>query len=86
MITQVFSVFDTKIGSFAQPFFSPTTASAMRAFVDAARDVQTTISKHPQDFHLYHLGSFDDETGAFDPFKPVNLCSASGLLVAPENC
>lgn len=81
MLTQVFAVFDTKVGSFAQPFFSPTSASAIRSFQDAAADPSTTLSKHPSDFHLYHLGTFDDETGAFSPIKPVSLGTAAGTLV-----
>lgn len=80
MIAQVFSVFDTKVGSFAQPFFSPTTASAMRAFLDAATDPNTQLSKHPADFHLYHIGTFDDETGFIETIKPVSLCTAAGLV------
>ena len=73
MIVQVFSVFDSKAGSFAQPFFSHTLVTGKRAFADACADPSTMLSRHPSDFALFHLGSFDDQSGFFD------------ALVAPDN-
>lgn len=79
MITQVFSVLDAKIGSFMQPWFSATVDSARRAFFDACQDSASLLGRHPQDFTLYHLGSFDDETGLFD-CKLIALGNATALL------
>lgn len=87
MLVQVFSVFDNKVGAFAQPFFSATIASAVRAFSEIASDRSTQIGKHVADFHLFHLGSFDDVSGAFESIKPVNLgAAASFALVGPAEC
>lgn len=77
----VFAVFDTKVALFAQPFFARNQAAAMRMFNDACSDPSTTLSKHPADFHLYHLGSFDEETGYLESIKPVSLGTAAGVLV-----
>lgn len=84
MISNVFAVFDTKVGAFMQPFFSNNQQTAMRAFTDAAMDPSTTLSKHPEDYHLYHLGSFNDETGELSSIRPVSLCTAAGVIIKEQ--
>lgn len=77
----VFAVYDNKIGTYAQPFFSQTISAAKRSFVDAASDPSTLLSKHPEDFSLFHLGEFDDSTGFLDPLTaPENLGLAASYL------
>jgi len=87
MQTNVFSVFDSKAGSYAQPFYSPTIGSAIRAFIGAISDPNTMLSKHPSDFSLMHLGSFDDDTGLFTNLQvPLNLGVAISFIAkAPAN-
>lgn len=84
MKTHVFSVLDSKVGTFAQPWFSPTVASGLRAFTEAAQDGNSMLAKHPGDFTLYLLGTFDDETGIFQADKPSALGTAASMIVNPE--
>jgi hypothetical protein len=65
MITQVFSLFDTKAGIYGQPFFMQHVSQAVRAVQDLCSDGETTVGRHPADFTLCRLGQFDDNTGAF---------------------
>lgn len=82
MITKVLAVFDNKVGTFAQPFFSQTLSSAKRAFADACSDPSTMLSKHPEDYTLFLLGDFNDETGFLDPLSaPENLGLAASFIV-----
>jgi hypothetical protein len=64
MILQIFSVFDVKAGAYAPPFFMPTKGMAIRAFEEHCRDEKSAPFKHPEDYFLFHLGEFDDATGA----------------------
>lgn len=84
MKTHVFSVLDSKVGSYAQPWFSPTIASGIRAFTEAATDPASMLAKHPGDFTLYLLGTFDDETGVFQGDKPTALGTAASMISNPE--
>lgn len=79
MKVRVFSVLDAKVGAFAQPWFSATLGSGIRAFVEAARDPNTTLAKHPADFELWQLGEFDDSTGEFLNDRQ-NLGNAAALI------
>lgn len=80
MIMKVFAVFDTKIGTYGQPFFMSTVPSAKRAFQGACNDPSTMLHKHPADFALFLLGEFDDESGALSTLPPENLGLASNFV------
>lgn len=74
MKMQVCTVFDTAAGVFGRPIFTASVGQAIRSFQDeVSREApDNVLNKHPEDFQLYHLGAWDDQSGAFEP------------LVAPE--
>lgn len=43
---------------------------AIRVFKDILSDPNTPEGKHPDDYDLYLLGTFDDSTGAITPQTP----------------
>ncbi|AXH78155.1 MAG: nonstructural protein [Microviridae sp.] len=63
MDIKVFSIMDVKAQVYSNPFFMPHTGMATRAFADLVNDGQSNVSKHPGDFTLYQIGTFDDVTG-----------------------
>lgn len=65
MILQVFSIFDSASGLYAQPSVMASKGVAIRSFTDQVNDTNSIVSKHPEDYCLYYLGDFDDETGKF---------------------
>lgn len=80
----MFSIFDTKAAVFGTPFFMPREGMAIRALQDLVNDGQSMVNKHPEDFSLYHIGDFEDETASFDSVKPRNLVTASALIKYPS--
>lgn len=82
----VYSVFDSKASCYGQPFFCLSREVAQRAFIDTIADPNSMLGKHPEDFSLFELGSFNDENGAFDMHAaPVNLglAAAYKLKIQP---
>lgn len=67
MLRVVCAVRDSAAGVFGQPFFVAAIGQATRSFSDevnrAAAD--NVVYAHPDDFVLYELGIFDDESGLF---------------------
>jgi hypothetical protein len=67
---------------FNRPFFVPHRNVAIRDFTDevnrAAADNQ--LNKHPDDFDLYLLGEFNDNTGEFSISTPQVLVRAKDVL------
>jgi hypothetical protein len=67
---------------FNRPFFVPHRNVAIRDFTDevnrAAADNQ--LNKHPDDFDLYLLGEFNDNTGEFSISTPQVLVRAKDVV------
>lgn len=63
----VVAVRDRAIDAFGRPFFVPTTGAAIRSFQDEmnrhAED--NAMAKHPEDYDLFQLGTWNEETGEF---------------------
>lgn len=81
MILKVFSVFDTKLAAYNVPFFARTESDAIRSFSDLCVDPRSRVAQHREDYALYRLGSFDDETGALHYMAPECLVTASAVMV-----
>lgn len=65
MITNVMAAFDKKARAFMTPFFSAHVDVAIRSFKQAATTPDHQVSQHPEDFSLYHLGTYNDENAVF---------------------
>lgn len=88
MITKVFGVYDSKTMAYLQPFFSEQLGSAIRAFSDAVNEKgNSPLAKHPGDFQLYELGTFDMKSGLVVALVPP-LLLGNGLdyWESKDNC
>lgn len=81
MIQVIVSVKDTAAQAFGRPVFVPTTAVAVRSFRDEVNrpDSKEDMAKHPDDFELYELGTFDDSTGKIEINEPRLVARAKDL-------
>jgi hypothetical protein len=61
----MFTVFDSKAETYMPPFFVPSKGLAIRAFEDCVNSEDHHFGKHPSDYTLFELGSFDTDTGLF---------------------
>lgn len=84
----VLSVYDSKAAAFLQPFFAQSRGVAIRSFAAAAElpadgradATSHDFCKYPDDFSLFELGSFDQESAKFDLHSaPESLGLASQL-------
>ena len=85
MLQFVVSVKDRAADVFNRPFLVPHRNVAVRDFTDevnrAAAD--NPLNKHPDDFDLYILGTFDDNSGAFVMEDvPTVLVRAKDVLIS----
>ncbi|AXH78010.1 MAG: nonstructural protein [Microviridae sp.] len=63
MQLKVFSIRDTKAETYNMPFYQKSHGEAERSFKALTTDESSMISKYPEDFDLYFLGTYDDQTG-----------------------
>lgn len=77
MEMKVFAVFDIKAKAYMQPFFGGNAGSAMRAFGDEVVKDGSPIGRHPEDYQLFELGLFNDNTGVLSGLPNAKvLCTA----------
>lgn len=83
MMQKVFGVYDSKVNAYLQPFFSESAGGAIRAFADVSNDRQSPIGRHPGDYQLYELGTFDTSTGMLVALIPMRLLGCALDFVNP---
>lgn len=73
----IFTVFDKKLAAYMQPFFSPNTSTAIRAFADACQEPNSAFGKHPEDYNLVQIAEYEDQTAVIEPGNPVTIAEAA---------
>lgn len=74
MKLMVFAVYDTKAEVYGTPMFFPAKGLATRAFDDQVNNKESLFCKHPQDFTLFQIGEYDQESGLLIPLpSPASL-------------
>lgn len=81
MMQIIVSVKDTAAQAFGRPVFVPSAAVAIRSIKDEInrKDSTDDLAKHPDDFELYQLGTYDDSTGIIDSTMPELIVRAKDL-------
>lgn len=65
MLHSMFSIYDSKTAAYLPPFFMQTKAAAIRAVSDTVADPEHQFAKHPEDYTLFFLGTYEDENSTF---------------------
>lgn len=74
---RMFTIHDAAANAFMRPFFAQASGSAIREFADLVNSDDHPIAAHPEDYALFSLGEFNEETGELVVENPpVSLGSA----------
>lgn len=84
MIKQAYSVFDSKSETFTPPTYGITEAEVVRGFSDLLQQ-DNAMSRHPEDFTLFHIGEYEDDTAQFTSIPPRSVVTAISLKAALDN-
>lgn len=80
MIQYIFTIHDKKAEAYLPPFFLPQTGMATRTFADCCNDEKHAFSKHPQDYTLMALGTYDDNTAIMITTPPESIGNGLDFL------
>jgi hypothetical protein len=71
------TVKDRAADAFGRPMFVPSAGVAIRSFSDEINrnNADNQLFNHPDDFDLYELGEFDDNSGLFALHEQPKLLS-----------
>lgn len=67
---QIYSIHDSKADAFLQPFFAANEKVALRYVETAVNTTDHEFRRHTEDYSLYHVGEFHEETGEIGSFTP----------------
>lgn len=81
---KMFSVLDVKAEFFAPPFVARTLGEAVRSFSMAAEDPQSPLAKNPDDYVLYYVADFDEQTCSIILADKQKLGSAADFQRKPN--
>lgn len=62
----ILAVRDIVANVYGQPFAAANIGAAIRDFGDQCTVGEGFLAKHPEDFELYKIGVYDDETGTLE--------------------
>lgn len=80
----IVSIMDTAAGAYGRPAFVASEGVAVRQFQDEVNRAHedNQLYKHPDDFMLYYLGTFDDNTGGIDLLaQPKLIARAKEVMI-----
>lgn len=85
MKLKIYSIRDSKAEIFNTPFYQKTHGEAERNFRSLVNDDKSQVHKYPEDYALWYLGEYDDNTGAFQTLdQPQHILNAVQVLM-PKN-
>lgn len=79
MIQKLFAVYDSKALCFTAPYTAVNREVGLRVFYAAVNHQGSQMFAHPEDFTLFEVGEWDDETGVLTPKQHASLGLASSF-------
>lgn len=64
---------DRALDAYMRPFFAQTKNQAIRMFTDEVNNPESPMHKHPDDYDLWYLLTWNDDTGGVEEVKPEQL-------------
>lgn len=80
----VCAVRDRAVNAFNRPIYVPTVGVAIRSFTDEVNRKDSELANHPEDYDLYELGQWDDETGVYTPLEVSRVITRAQDIAIKE--
>jgi len=79
----VYAVKDLAVQAFGDCFLTRAPGEAMRSFQDEVNrtDGKSAVAQHPEDYELYKIGTYDDQTGKLHALEHPELTARAKDLL-----
>lgn len=74
---KIYAIKDIAIEAFGQPIFVRAQGQAVRSFMDECKNPESQLNKYPNDYELYYIGEYQDETGTIMGVTPERINRAT---------
>lgn len=72
-----YTLHDVKALSYSPPFFTTNDMVARRMVSDLVNDKNTSVGRHPADYKLYKIGTFDEGNAVMTPCRSLSMSSTA---------
>lgn len=76
----IIALYDSKTELYSTPVYAKTTGQAQRDLQEAVNGADGIIAKYPEDYRLYCLGTYNNETGEIIPLTPPKFIVDAATL------
>jgi len=85
MKMEIVAIHDRAADAFGRPFFCNALGQAIRSFQDEINrsGENNEMNRHPDDYDLFHLGEYDDNTGALTSLEEPKQIAIGKQMVRP---
>ncbi|WNK13736.1 MAG: nonstructural protein [Microvirus sp.] len=82
----VFAIKDRAVNNYGEPMAMPSEQHAVRWFRDIVNSdpKDSAIARHPDDYDLYQVGEYNEETAALVPNMMPELTARAKDLIQPK--
>lgn len=84
MKLNIYAIYDEGAKAYATPFFMHNDGLAIRAFQDNVNSDDSQIAKHADQFHLFRIGEYDDQTGELKRYEPLKSLGGAIAFKNPK--
>lgn len=60
---KLYAIFDSAVKAFMRPFVAQSHGDAIRAFKDLLMEHEHPVARHPEDYSLFFVASFNEQSG-----------------------
>lgn len=83
MILNKYTIYDTALEAYHQDYTLETDLIAIREFTQMVNS-ETKIAQNPEDYSLWRIGTFDNQTGQLTPEEPNCIAKAHERVILTE--
>ncbi len=75
-----YTIYDVKAEAYLLPFFQTKDGLAIRVVEEAVNDGKHQFCKYPEDYSLWRIGSYDEQSGTLVKDTPVMIIKCMELI------
>lgn len=75
----IYCIYDKKAKAYTLPFYYQHDGQALRIFTDWVNDIDNPFSKHPEDYSLNKIGTYDENLATIEQSKIEVLAEGAQL-------
>ena len=80
----VCAVKDRAVDAYNRPLYVPTVGVAIRSFTDECNKKDSELHIHPEDYDLYEIGSWDDQTAIYSALEAPRVIARAQDIAIKE--